>query len=145
MPEGAVYLRHTTVRKNGKVHIYWCLVRSVRQGTKVRQETVAYLGELDAQGRLKAKTLADQIVGRHAQPELWEDTSSLSSARVELKGIRVERGRQFGDVWLGWMLWRALGLDELLGELIPDGREDIPWAVMASVLVMARLCEPSSE
>ena len=46
-----MYLRHSTVRKGGKTHTYWRLVRSVREGRKVRQETVAYLGELDAQGR----------------------------------------------------------------------------------------------
>lgn len=140
-----MYLRHTTVRKDGKAHTYWRLVRSVRHGAKVRQETVAWLGELDAQGRLKAKALADHIVGRYAQPELLEDTSSLSTARVDLKGVRVERGRQFGDAWLGWMLWRALGLHDLMAELLPEGREEIPWAAMASVLVTARLCEPSSE
>ena len=40
-------LRHTTVRKNGKAHSYWRLVRSVRRGRRVAQETVAQLGELD--------------------------------------------------------------------------------------------------
>jgi hypothetical protein len=39
-----VYLRHSTVQKNGKAHTYWRLVRSVRCGGKVRQETVAQLG-----------------------------------------------------------------------------------------------------
>ena len=48
-------------------------------------------------------------------------------------------------MWLGWTLWRALRLDELLGRLLPDGREAVPWATMASVLVLARLSEPSSE
>ena len=46
-----MYLRYTTVRKNGKVHKYWRLVRSVRLGSKVRQQTVAQLGELDAERR----------------------------------------------------------------------------------------------
>ncbi len=46
-----MYLRHSTITKNGKTHTYWRLVRSVRVGTKVRQETVAQLGELDAKGR----------------------------------------------------------------------------------------------
>lgn len=140
-----MYLRHTTIRKNGKAHTYWRLVRSVRKGAKVRQETVAYLGELDAQGRLKAKALADQIVGRHSEPELFERASPPTTARVDLNGVRVERSRQFGDVWLGWVLWRALGLDERLAELLPEKREEIPWSAMASVLVLARLCEPSSE
>jgi hypothetical protein len=40
-----VYLRHTTRRKDGKSHVYWRLVRSVRRGGKVVQETVAQLGE----------------------------------------------------------------------------------------------------
>jgi len=52
-----MYLRHTTVRKNGKSHCYWRLVRSVRIGRKVRQETVACLGELDAKGRARCAVL----------------------------------------------------------------------------------------
>ena len=43
-----MYLRHTTHKKNGKTQVYWRLVRSVRHGRKVVQETVAQLGELDA-------------------------------------------------------------------------------------------------
>ena len=46
-----MYLRHTTIRKDGKTHTCWRLVRSVRRGRKVVQETVAHLGELDGQGR----------------------------------------------------------------------------------------------
>src|SRR5207247_3080232 len=42
-------------------------------------------------------------------------------------------------------LWRALKLDEVLERLLPEGREAAPWATMAAVLVLARLCEPSSE
>ena len=41
-----MYLRHTTRRKDGKVHRYWRLVRSVRVGGKVVQQTVAQLGEM---------------------------------------------------------------------------------------------------
>jgi transposase len=48
-------------------------------------------------------------------------------------------------VWLGWTLWRALKLDEVLARLVPEGREAVPWATMAAVLVLARLSDPSSE
>ena len=51
-----MYLRHTIRKKDGKVHRYWCLVRSVRVGRRVIQQTVAQLGELDAQGRVEALT-----------------------------------------------------------------------------------------
>jgi transposase len=141
-----VYLRHSRIRKDGKTHTYWRLVRSVRRNGKVVQETVAQLGELDAQGRAKAKGLARQITGRADQPELFEDPSpSVHSAPVRLDRVRVERGRGFGDVWLGWQLWRALQLDTCCEQLLPRKREQVPWSTMAAVLVIARLCEPSSE
>src|SRR5229473_2245739 len=139
-----MYLRHTTRRKDGKVHTYWRLVRSVRVGRTVRQQTVAHLGELDAQGRARAKALAQAITGGREQPDLFEP-SAVEDVPIQLKRIRLERGRTFGEVWLGWTLWRALRLDEVLERLLPAGRADVPWATMAAVLVLARLCEPSSE
>jgi transposase len=141
-----VYLRHSKVRKDGKTHTYWRLVRSVRRNGKVVQETVAQLGELDAQGRAKAKALARQITGRGDQRELFEQPGGEDAVvAVRLKQLRLERGRAFGDVWLGWTLWRALRLDVLCEEVLGVGREAVPWSKMASVLVIARLCEPSSE
>src|SRR5712692_1778296 len=140
-----MYLRHTTRRKDGKVHRYWQLVRSVRVGRKVVQQTVAHLGELDAQGRARAKALARAITGDREQPDLFIADDGDEAIPVRLKRIRLERGRTFGHVWLGWTLWRALRLDEALARLLPEGREAVPWATMAAVLVLARLCEPSSE
>jgi transposase len=141
-----MYLRHAGRRKGRKAHTYWRLVRSVRRGGRVVQETVAHLGELDAQGRAKARALAQQITGRGAQRALFEaDVAPGEALAVRLDEIRLERPRAFGAVWLGWMLWRALGLDTVCAALLPPGREAVPWATMAAVLVLARLCEPSSE
>src|SRR5262249_11311764 len=127
-----MYLRHTTVRKNGKTHTYWRLVRSVRTGTKVRQHTVAQLGELDAQGRLRAQALAESIAGIERQPGLFEEGTPAEPVRVVLQELRLERGRRFGDIWLAWRLWQALGLDRLLQGLLPRRREEVPWATMAA-------------
>jgi transposase len=141
-----MYLRHSITRKGGKEHTYWRLVRSVRRGDKVVQETVAQLGELDARGRAKARTLARQITGHPEQCELFEERSpSDDTIAVRLDGIRIERSRGFGDVFLGFTLWRALQLDTLCSDLLPEGRESVPWSTMATILVLARLCEPSSE
>lgn len=140
-----MYLRHTTRRKDGKVHRYWQLVRSVRVGRKVVQHTVAHLGELDASGRARARALARAITGDRDQPDLFVADDVDEAISVRLKRIRLERGRTFGDVWLGWTLWRALKLDEVLARVLPEGREAVPWATMVAVLVLARLCEPSSE
>src|SRR5947208_4705263 len=57
-----MYLRHTIRKKDGKVHRYWCLVRSVRIGRRVIQQTVAHLGELDEHGRVKAQALARRLI-----------------------------------------------------------------------------------
>ena len=141
-----MYLRHSIKRKDGKTHTYWRLVRSVRRGRKVVQETVANLGELDAQGRAKARQLLREMTGRTEQRELFEDAAAAAeTVAVRLDRVRLERGRTFGDVWLGWTLWRALRFDELCQELMPAGRETVPWSTMAAILVLARLCEPSSE
>ena len=141
-----MYLRHTIRRKRGKAHTYWRLVRSVRREGKVVQETVAQLGELDAQGRAKARALARQITGRDNQRELFEaEVAAAETIAVRLDQIRLEHRRTFGSVWLGWTLWRAVGLDAVCAELLPSGREAVPWSSMAVVLVLARLCEPSSE
>lgn len=140
-----VYLRHTTVRKNGKTHTYWRLVRSVRRGKRVEQQTVVQLGELDAAGRARAKRWARRITGRGEQKELFEEEPNEQSVAVRLDQVRLERARAFGDVWLGWRLWQALELDRLLEELEPEGRESAPWALLAAVLCIARVCEPASE
>ena len=142
-----MFLRRQTVRKNGKAHTYWALVRSVRNGSKVRQETVAYLGDLDAKGRASASSLARHFLGNKLdhQRELFEDHSPAEPIGVRIKELRVERSRAFGGVWLGWQLWRALGLDDFCRSVLPLGREKVAWSDMASILVLARLCEPSSE
>ena len=61
------------------------------------------------------------------------------------RGIRLERLRDFGDVWLAWGLWRLLELDTLLAQQLPPGGEDVPWATVAAILTIARFCEPTSE
>jgi transposase len=141
-----MYLRHSTVTKNGKTHTYWRLVRSVRVGSKVRQETVAQLGELDARGQIAARHLADSLIGVETQSGLFDEPFPPDRPiTVDPRQLRLERSRRFGDVWLAWKLWKALGLDHWLEQRMPAGREDVPWHVMAAVLVIARLCEPSSE
>ena len=140
-----MYLRHTIRRKDGKVHRYWCLVRSVRVGRRVIQQTVAHLGELDERGRIAARALARRLIGAPEEARLFNDGSEHLTAPIRLKGVRIERSRQFGDVYLALALWRGVGLEELCRRLLPPGQERVAWAKMAAVLVTARLCEPSSE
>src|SRR6516225_2781025 len=140
-----MYLRHTIRKKDGKLHRYWRLVRSVRIGGRRVLKTEAQLGELDEHGRIEARALARQLIGTPEQAGLFDDGSQQATVPVRLKGIRLERSRRFGDVYLALALWRGVGLGELLQKLLPAGKETVPWEKMAAVLVAARLCEPSSE
>jgi len=75
-----VYLRRCYRRKDGKRHAYWALVESFRSARGPRQRVVAYLGELDEQGRLgvqRAAQPAGQVTRRRplrtgaAAPAAW--------------------------------------------------------------------------
>jgi hypothetical protein len=117
-----MYLRHTTRKKDGKVHRYWRLVRSIRVGPRVIQQTVAQLGELDEHGRLEARALAWHLIGAPEQARLFDDGCADVTVAVRLKGLRIERSRQFGDVYLALALWRGTGLAQLCEQLLPAGK-----------------------
>ena len=134
-----MYLRRCYRNKDGKRHAYWALVESHRTARGPRQRVVAWFGELDEHGRLAIRQ------GNGYQSSLF-DNEEPEWIEVDLKRIAVERTRKFGGPWLGLELLRKLGLDGFITETISGGgREDVPWAVMAMVLVLGRLCDPSSE
>jgi len=62
-----------------------------------------------------------------------------------LRGVRVERVRDFGQVYLALSLWRRLGLHTLLRDLIEPGAEHVPWELTACILTLARFCGQRSE
>jgi transposase len=138
-----MYLRRCYRNKDGKRHGYWALVESYRSSRGPRQRVVAYLGEMDAAGRLG---IHQQAAGAAAiaQRGLFQDLEP-QWVEVDLKRIAIERKRAFGGPWLGLELCRQVGLVDFLEQTLPTGREEISWPVMAQILMLARLCEPSSE
>jgi transposase len=138
-----VYLRRCYRAKDGKRHAYWALVKSVRTAKGPRQEVVAYLGEMDEAGRLGIEQLAHGRGDDH-QPSMF-DSSRPRWVEVDPSRVRVENTRSFGGSWLALQVINKLGLHDLLEQLIPVGREEVPWALMSLLLVICRLCDPSSE
>jgi transposase len=149
-----MFLRRFERRKNGKPHTYWALVESYRTAKGSRQRVVSYLGELTGGDEDGWAKFGSHLVGdakpRPPQRMLF-DPPKLDTPRddepllVRLSSIRLQRTRDFGDVWLAWGLWRMLGLEELLAGLIEPGREAVSWGTMIAILTIARFCEPSSE
>jgi transposase len=146
-----MFLKRLERRKNGKKHTYWALVQSLRTARGSRHRVVAYLGELKKSEQNGWAQLGQRLNSRaRPEPSLFDppqddDPSDDEPVLVKLKGVRLEELRDFGDVWLALGLWRLLELDTLLSGLMPAGREEVPWPVVAAILTLARFCEPSSE
>lgn len=136
--------------KEGKKQTYWALVKSVRTARGPRHQVVSYLGELQAGEKNEWANLA-RIVNNRPIPRLPlfdapETTEPVpETIEVRVRGARVERTRDFGNVYLALTLWRALELDQLLERIMPDGHGKTPWHIVATILSLARFCEPSSE
>jgi transposase len=141
----ALYLRKTKIFNDGKEHVYWRLVESIRTASGPRQRTVACLGELNEKQQKSWTRIANQVDGRPIIRGLFESEEDRRVEAVKIGKVRVERMRRFGDVWLGLALWRKLGLDEFFAKQMEPGREAIEWDVMSCVSTIARFCYPSSE
>lgn len=137
-----MYLRKIHRKKDGKDHAYWALVESYRTVKGPRQRIVAYLGEMDAAGRLGIKNAAEGT--SQNQKALFEDQEP-EWVEVNVRGVRTENVRDFGDIWLALQLMHRLGLQTFFNEVIPKGKEKIPWADLALILIVARFCDPKSE
>ena len=138
-----MFIRPCYRKKNGKRHAYWALVESYRTERGPRQRVVSYLGQLDERGRLGVKYAVGGS-GRTYQKSLFKDIEP-EWVEVDLKRVRVEHCLDFGGPWLGLELLKELGLDSLFKVVMPAGREDVQWSLMSMVLVISRLCDPSSE
>jgi len=138
-----MFIRPCYRRKNGKRHAYWALMESYRTQRGPRQRIVAYLGQLDESHRLGVKNAAEGNP-KVRQKQLFDHTRP-HWVEVDVKRLRVENRRDFGGPWLGLQLIEQWGLKDFLDRTLPDGREEIPWSLMALVLILCRLCEPSSE
>ena len=153
-----MFLRRKNKQVRGVGYSYWNLCETVRTARGPRQRVVASLGKLDeAQiaglkggwddlpALLRGEVPARQPVTGHlpgfepagAPPAQWE--------QVDVRGLRVERTRDFGESYLALALWHRLKLDELLAGLLPAGREAVAWSQVAALLTIARFFAQRSE
>ncbi len=152
-----MFIRQCSRLIKGKRQSYWALVESYRTARGPRQRLVAWLGKLDAAGRLGVLQAAESSDGDSLpqngsasgrQRKLFDEAESTPEPRwveVNAAGVRVENCRQFGGPWLALELIRRLQLDAFLQRELASGQEHVPWSLSALILVIARLLEPSSE
>jgi transposase len=116
---------------------------------------VAYLGRLDEEGRLGVReAVSSKNRNNDHQPPLPFADDAASDAEpdvqprwvtVNASAVRVENCVQFGGPWLALRLIKKLGLDDFLEKHLSVGRAHVRWSSMALILVICRLCKPSSE
>ena len=165
-----MFLKRSRRKINGEVYEYWRLVKTVRTARGPRHQTVATLGKepgLDSQSRHGWEEVSDLLEGRPPGPRQMHlgekgtgsatttqpaDSAASSDGdqcrqwmQVDVRGLRVENVRQFGQVYLALALWRRLGLHTLLREVIEDGRVCVSWELTACILTIARFCGNKSE
>lgn len=138
-----MFIRPCYRKKNGKRHAYWALVQSYRSGRGPRQRVVAYLGQMDQAGRLGIKNAAQN--NNCGRQKLLFDEAEPEWVEVNAGKVRVENSLSFGGPWLALELIHQLGLHEFLAATLSLGKEQIPFSIMSLILIICRLCEPSSE
>jgi transposase len=147
-----MFLRPNYRAKDGKDHIYWSLAETVRTVDGPRQRTLCYLGELNgsAQARWLKSVEVFNEQGEVEQLKLFPSHVEVPDddpqvARVLVNRVRLERTRQFGGCFLGWELWKRLGLDQFFAQAVDEEAAEVPWSRVAAVLAINRLCAPGSE
>ena len=103
-----MFLRRYTRTKNGKRHVYFALVESVRTAAGPRQHVVAHLGELnhDQEERWQRTVVFYNRHGEVRELCLFPEEDEIPAsddpkvARIRLDTVGWSNSRQFGNVWL---------------------------------------------
>src|SRR5216683_1195686 len=147
-----MFLRPHQRTKDGKDHIYWLLVETVRTVNGPRQRTLCYLGELNgsAQARWLKSVEVFNEQGEVQQLKLFPSHIEVPDddpqvARVLVNRVRLERTRQFGGCFLGLEVWKRLGLDRFFELTMDEEAAEVRWSRVAAVLAINRRCAPGSE
>jgi hypothetical protein len=128
-------------------------LESVRTEAGPRQRVVAHLGELNhrQERRWQRTAVFYNRQGDAEQLRLFADDPNVplpddpDVVRVRLSSTGWTNARSFGDVWLGWWLWRLLKLDEIVERHLAMGCHTVRPADVVAIEVINRLCAPASE
>ena len=133
-----MFVRVKTVVQDGRSYEYLQIVRSVRDGTRVRQELVASLGRRDL---LVATGQLDQLL--QALARFSTRLRVVEAAKDERFVAR--QAKSWGPALVFGRLWQRQGLPEMLGRLAAGRRFGFDPERVAFALALQRLCAPGSD
>jgi len=119
-------------------HEYLQIVRSFREGPKVRQQVVATLGRRDvlaASGELDK--LLESLAGFSSRLRVVE--------AVRTGGLEARYTREWGPALVFGRLWERQGLPEILPGLVAKRRLEFSFERMVFAMALQRLSSPGSD
>jgi hypothetical protein len=133
-----MFVRVKTVVQDGRSYDYLQIVRSVRDGARVRQELVASLGRRD---RLVASGQLDQLL--QALARFSTRLRVVEAAKDERFVAR--QAKSWGPALVFGRLWERQGVAAMLGRLAAGRRFGFDPERVAFALALQRVCAPGSD
>ena len=133
-----MFVRSKSSVRNGASYEYLQIVRSYREGGKVRQQVIASLGRRD---RLIASGELDGLLRSLAK---FSDNLRVVEA-VRTSGLAARTARQWGPALVFGRLWDRQGLPDLLRKLAQDRKFEFDLERAAFAMALQRLCAPGSD
>jgi hypothetical protein len=133
-----MFVRVKPVVQNGQRYEYLQIVRSERDGARVRQQLVASLGRRDL------------LVATGKLDQLLQALARFSTRLKVVEAAQDERfvardARTWGPALVFGRLWQRQGLPEILDRLAEDRRFGFAPERVAFALALQRLCAPGSD
>jgi len=133
-----MFVRIKTIVQDGRSYEYLQIVRSARDGARVRQELVASLGRRDL---LVATGKLDQLVQALAR---FSTRLRVVEAAKDERFVARE-ARSWGPALVFGRLWEQQGLPEILDRHAAGRRFGFDPERVAFALALQRLCAPGSD
>ena len=122
----------------GNVYEYLQIVRSYREGGKVKQQIIGALGRRD---RLVASGELDRLL--KSLTGFSEKLRVVESSRES--GLAARTARQWGPAMVFGRLWERQGLPDLLRKLARDRKFEFDLERATFAMALQRLCAPGSD
>jgi Transposase DDE domain len=134
----AMYFRKKSSGRNGTEYEYLQIVRSYREGPKVRQEVIATLGRTD---KLLSGGEIDGLLRSLAR---FSDKLRVVEA-ARLPDVAARPARQWGPALVFGRLWQQQRIPEILGKLSQDRKFEFDVERACFAMALQRLCAPGSD
>lgn len=133
-----MFVRKKSSVQNGSRYEYLQIVRSYREGDKVRQEVVATLG------RAEKLLVSGEVDGLLRSLARFSDKLRVVEA-TKRPDIQAQASRQWGPALVFGRLWEEQGLPATIERLSRDRRFEFDVERACFAMALQRLCAPGSD